>query len=115
MPVYTGKFNYSPYASNENIIVDFPDGWVTHGRARVWSTWTKDASGVEKSLAFGPALTSYVLRNVSDGATTFMIRDLDDKNYYWFTGTRKDDTITLLLKSQKGANVEITLKLFKSS
>ena len=114
MPVYTGKFNYSPYASNENIIVDLPDGWVTHGRVRVWSTWTKDASGGQKSLAFGPALAVYVLRDVSDNATTFTIRDLDNKNYYWFTGTRQGDSITLSLVNTKDvvcqSNITLTLR-----
>jgi len=113
MPVYTGKLNYSTYASNENIIVDLPDGWVTHGRARVWSTWTKDAGGVEKSLAFGPALTAYVLRDVNDDATKFVIRDLDNKNYYWFTGTRNGDSIILSLLNAKGdiCQSNIALKL----
>ncbi|KAF8813133.1 hypothetical protein BYT27DRAFT_7181718 [Phlegmacium glaucopus] len=115
MAVYLGKLNYPPYASNENIIVDLPDGWVRHGRARVWSTWTKNASGTEKAMAFCPPL--YVLRDVGDGATTFKIHDLDSKNYYWFTGTRTGDSITLSLISTGGVLCQsnITLALLEKS
>src|SRR5258708_29109174 len=113
MPIYVGKLNYANYASDENIIVDLPDGWVTHGRARVWSTWTKDASGVAKSLAFGPALGAYVLRDVNDDATKFAIRDLDNKNYYYFHGIRHGDSVTLSLLNPKNEIVkaDIPLKL----
>jgi hypothetical protein len=112
MPVYTGKLTYSPYASNENIIFDIPDGWVIHGRARVWSTWTKDAKGNEKTLAFGNK--PYVLRDVNDDATTFTIRDLDNKNNYWFTGTRQDDSISLSLLNRHDVTCHsnIPLKLY---
>ncbi|KAK7030120.1 hypothetical protein R3P38DRAFT_3189074 [Favolaschia claudopus] len=94
MSVYTGKFNYSPYASNENFFLDIPDGWTTHGRAHVFTTLTKDAEGVDKQPFFS---TAYVLRSVNDDATSFTVRDLDNKDYYWFTGTRAGDQVTLSL------------------
>jgi hypothetical protein len=110
MPIYTGKFNFKPLADNENIIVDLPDGWVTHGRARVWSTWTKDSHGAAvKSLAFGAG--DYVLREVNDGATMFTIRDLDNNHYYWFTGTRNGDSIFLSILKQHNVLCQSNIKL----
>lgn len=112
MPIYTGKFTYKKTATadNENIIVDLPDGWVTHGRAHIWSTWTKDARGVGNVLAFGG---DYCLRDVNDGATAFTLRDLDNKNFYWFTGTRNGNLITLSMLNEKNAVCQsnIVLKL----
>jgi len=108
MPIYTGKFNYKHTAVNENIIVDLPDGWVTHGRARVWSTWTVDRNGISKVLAFGG---DYFLREVNDGATTFTIRDLDNNHHHWFTGTRNGDSITLSLMKQDQTLCQSDIKL----
>jgi len=109
--IYVGKLNYSTYASNENIIVDLPDGWVTGRRARVWSTWTEDASGTKKSLAFGPNLAAYALQSVNDD--TFVIRDFQKTNYYWFSGTRLGNSISLSMLNNEDVTVQsnILLKL----
>ena len=109
--IYVGKFNYSPYASNENIIVNIPDGWVKGARVRVWSTWTKDAGGGEKSLAFGPELGAYVFESVE--GDTFTIRDFHKKNYYWFTGVRfrREDSINLSLLNEKNDVVKYNISL----
>jgi hypothetical protein len=95
MSVYTGKFNYSPYASNENIFVVLLDGWVERGRVQVFSTFTRDAAGVDKRPF--DLTTAYVLKANDANANSFTIRDLDQKVYYWFDGARAGDTLTLNL------------------
>ncbi|KAK7032238.1 hypothetical protein VNI00_013196 [Paramarasmius palmivorus] len=47
--LFKGKLNYTPYAENENIFVSLPDGISDKARCDVTWTWTKDASGTEKS------------------------------------------------------------------
>ena len=76
MSVYTGKFNYARYASNENIFIALLDGWVERGRVHIFTTFTKNAAGVEKCPF---AVTQYVLR-ASDAADVkkFTIRDIDN-------------------------------------
>ena len=102
MSVYVGKFNYAPYASNENMFVVFIEGWVERGRVLVFSTFTKDYWDVEKR-AFDLTL-AYVLQANDANVKTFKIRDLDEKAHYWFQGTRNDDsTITLTL--QEGSTI----------
>ncbi|EDR10805.1 uncharacterized protein LACBIDRAFT_324709 [Laccaria bicolor S238N-H82] len=94
--VFTGKFNYSPYASNENIFVVLLDGWVERGGVLVFSTFTKDASGVDKRPF--DLTTKYVLKASDSDVKKFIIRDLDNKAYYWFDASRGTDTITLNLR-----------------
>ncbi|KDR82291.1 hypothetical protein GALMADRAFT_152979 [Galerina marginata CBS 339.88] len=85
MSVYTGKLNYAPYATNENVFFILPYGWVERGQAYVFSTTTKDGAGVEKD---------------------FTIRDLDHKDYYWYSGVRKDENhVTLSLKNTNLVNL----------
>lgn len=109
MSVYTGKFNYAPYATNENMFVVLRDGWVERGQVFVFSTFTKDAAGVDKRPF---DLTSqYVLQSQDANAKNFTIRDLDKKAYYWFQCTRNEDnTITLNLSSPNSLD-KSTIKL----
>ncbi|KAK7030147.1 hypothetical protein R3P38DRAFT_3514317 [Favolaschia claudopus] len=111
MSVYFGKFNYPPFASNENFFLDLPDGWITHGRAHVFTTLNKDGGGVSQRPF--DLTTAYVLRAVNDNATSFTIRDLDDKVYYWFDGTREGDKVTLSLYSMNDSTVLSTVTLQK--
>ena len=107
--VYTGKFNYAPYASNENIFVVLLDGWVERGGVLVFSTFTKDAAGVDKRPF--DLTTTYVLRASDSDAKKFTIRDLDNKAYYWFDASRGTDTITLNLHNPNqlvAQNIELT-------
>ena len=108
MSVYTGKFNYAPYASNENIFVVLLDGWVERSRVLVFSTFTKDGGGVEKR-PFEP--TQYVLRASDADVKKFTIRDLDNQEYYWFDASRGTDVITLNLRNADELlveNIELT-------
>ncbi|KDR82023.1 hypothetical protein GALMADRAFT_152815 [Galerina marginata CBS 339.88] len=104
MSVYTGKFNYAPYASNENIFVVFVDGWVERGRVYVFSTFTKDAAGVDKRPF--DLTTAFVLQGLTAGSKDFTIRDLDHKAYYWFTCVRNDEnSVTLGLNNPSSFNL----------
>ena len=111
MSVFTGKFDFSPYASNENMFVVLKDGWVERGQVFVFSTFTKDASGVDKRPF--DLTTAYVLQAEDASAKTFTIRDLNKKAFYWFHGTRNEDgTITLELHSPNSFD-KSTIKLTK--
>ncbi|KAK6977149.1 hypothetical protein R3P38DRAFT_2582129 [Favolaschia claudopus] len=111
MSLYVGKLNYSPYASNENFLLDLPDGWITHGRAHVFSTFTQDAGGVNQRPF--DLTTAYVLRAVNDDATSFVIRDLDNRKFYWFAGTREGDKVTLNMHVGGDPTSQSTLTLDK--
>ena len=103
-----GKFDWVPFASNENMFIVFMDGWVERGRVFVLSTFTKDAAGVEKRRF----ATEYVLQ-ANATAKDFTIRDLDQKAFYWFNCTRNDENnITLNLKNPVAADT-CTIQLTK--
>ncbi|PPQ96219.1 hypothetical protein CVT26_005593 [Gymnopilus dilepis] len=107
--VFTGKFNYSPYASNENFFLTFVDGWVERGQVLVFSTFTKDAAGVDKRPF--DLTTKYVLIGQDQYLTKFTINDLDKKSYYFFNGTRNSDgtvTLTLVHGSSNLATINLT-------
>ncbi|KAF8886688.1 hypothetical protein CPB84DRAFT_1850037 [Gymnopilus junonius] len=107
--VFTGKFNYSPYASNENFFLTFVDGWVERGQVLVFSTFTKDAAGVDKRPF--DLTTKYVLVGQDQYLTKFTINDLDKKAYYFFNGTRNADgtvTLTLVHGSSNLATINLT-------
>ncbi|KAJ7206247.1 hypothetical protein GGX14DRAFT_367400, partial [Mycena pura] len=76
-----------PYALNENMFVDLPDNWGCSRTGARWSTFTKDASGVEKR----PCNLTTALSSIP--STT--MQDLDSRLHYYFTSTSQGDQIPL--------------------
>jgi hypothetical protein len=109
MSVYTGKLNWEPQISNENVFVVLLDGWVERGRVLVFTTFTKDTRGVERRPF--DLTTQYVLRASDTDVKKFTIRDLDNQAYYWFHAFRGTNVITLHLYTANqllAQNIELT-------
>ncbi|KAF8156085.1 hypothetical protein B0H34DRAFT_520723 [Crassisporium funariophilum] len=104
--IFVGKLNYTPYASNENFFVVFPDGLSDTGRAYVLLTWTKNGSGIEKYRSvssFHPARQSLGLSLLGDNG--FQMKDPEDA-WYWYKGVVKGrDSIQIDMYEPSGAKV----------
>ena len=111
MSVYTGKFDLTPFAKNENMFVVFMNDWTERSRVLVFSTFTKDAGGIEKRPF--DLTTAYVLQAQDFNSKNFTIRDLDKKAFYWFECVRNDESsITLKLADPNSFNLS-TIQLTK--
>ena len=83
---FTGKFNYSPYANNENIFVVLPNGVEPGCKAYVFTTWTQNAAGVQKS----PYAQVKNVISYPPGYAYFYIGTHDTAAYYWWRATVQD-------------------------
>ncbi|KAJ3505652.1 hypothetical protein NLJ89_g7309 [Agrocybe chaxingu] len=97
--IFTGKFSWSYYLSDEMIIAVLPNGSVVKDGDQIclYFQWTKDASGVYKSNN-SVVNKLYSVANLSDGQSTMQF--LSNDQYYTWGGTLSADGDTLTLEMQ---------------
>ncbi|OJK05287.1 hypothetical protein ASPACDRAFT_1852231 [Aspergillus aculeatus ATCC 16872] len=84
MLIYSGKFSYSPYATNELFSVVFRDNVQTGDRVAVILQWSKDAGGQVKSNSNHHGTVSKVSTNGSGEKEIEIFQNEKDSTYYWW-------------------------------
>lgn len=93
---FSGKLNYSHFAKDENFFIVFPQGFSEHAAVFVFSTFTKNAFGVEKAPLCDITGTLLV---VSD--RRFEVRGT---RYYRYRGIFNIDKSALEVEMYEGAS-----------
>ncbi|RAK71728.1 uncharacterized protein BO72DRAFT_391242 [Aspergillus fijiensis CBS 313.89] len=111
MLIYSGKFSYSPYATNELFSVVFRDNVQTGDRVAVILQWSKDAGGQVKSNSNHHGTVSKVSTNGSGEKEIEIFQNEKDSTYYWYKGKVSGETMTLSMWNKGGEEVTKNIKL----